>query len=332
MTKMLRWGLISTARINAKVIPAIRQSARSELSAIASRDKERARQYALDWNIPNAFGSYEDMLQSDQIDAVYISLPNNQHAEWSIKALQAGKHVLCEKPFAISLDEVNAMIAAAHKFGRVLAEAFMYLHHPQTHVVQDVIRSGKLGSIRALHGAFHFSLASLSDIRAIASMGGGSIWDVGVYPISYFQWMVGAAPTEVSGQMHLGPTGIDMTFSGQLTYPGGEIAVFTSSFKSPRNMRIDIYGAEGRLEITRPFADMENGQVKLISSSGAEEILTIPHKYLYLGQIEDMELSALEGKPQLLSLQATRSHVLTVLSLLQSAQDNRAVQCSWSLD
>src|SRR5512142_267830 len=137
----LRWGLLSTARINRSVIPPIRSSQRSELRAVASRDIVKAREYAKDWHIPHAYGSYEELLADDGIDVIYNPLPNHLHAEWSIKAMRAGKHVLCDKPMALSLQEVDAMIAASQQYDRVLTEAFMYRTHPQTLKVQEIVAS-----------------------------------------------------------------------------------------------------------------------------------------------------------------------------------------------
>jgi D-xylose 1-dehydrogenase (NADP+, D-xylono-1,5-lactone-forming) len=330
MTKILNWGLLSTARINAKLIPAIRLSGRSHLSAVASRDLNRARQYAAEFGIPHPFGSYSEMLASDVVDAIYISLPNDQHAEWTIRALEAGKHVLCEKPFALTSAEVEKMSSASRTSGKILTEAFMYLHHPQTRLILDAVRSGKIGQIRAIHGSFHFSLANLSDPRAILSQGGGSIWDIGVYPISFIQQIMISIPEEVSGWQHVGTTGVDMTFTGQMRYTSGVLAQFTSSFESPFHTHMDIFGSEGRIVITRPFSAIENGSVIIVSSSDVTEQLQIPAKHLYLGEIEDMERAALDGNAPLLSLSETASHVRTVLALLQSARENRPVACEWS--
>jgi xylose dehydrogenase (NAD/NADP) len=332
MTKILNWGLLSTARINAKLIPEIRMSGRSRLSAVASRDLNRARQYAVEFGIPYSFGSYTEMLASDVVDAVYISLPNDQHAEWTIRALEAGKHVLCEKPFALTAAEVEKMSSASRSSGKVLTEAFMYLHHPQTRLILDIVRSGKIGQIRAIHGSFHFSLANMSDPRAIPSQGGGSIWDIGVYPISYIQQIMGSIPEEVSGWQHIGTTSVDMTFAGQMRYANGVLAQFTSSFESPFHANLDIFGSEGRIIITRPFSSIENGSVSIISSNDVTEQIHIPAKHLYLGEIEDMERAALDGNTPLLSLPETASHVRTVLALLQSARENRPIACDWSLD
>src|SRR6476661_8484169 len=141
----LRWGLLSTARINRMIIPAVRASARSELTTVASRDIEKCRAYATEWQIPRTHGSYDALLADPGIDVVYIGLPNSLHVEWTVRSLEAGKHVLCEKPLALSMDEVDRIAAAAKAAGRIATEAFMYRHHPLTHVVEDVIRSGRLG-------------------------------------------------------------------------------------------------------------------------------------------------------------------------------------------
>ncbi len=157
-TTKVRWGLLSTANINHRLIPAIRASKRGELVAVASRSLPAAEKYAAKWNIPLAFGSYQEMLDSGKIDVVYISLPNHLHAEWSIRALQAGVHVLCEKPFAITLEQVDQMIETSRQTGRVLAEAFMYRHHPQTKIVGEWVHSGRLGEISLVSGVFNFKI------------------------------------------------------------------------------------------------------------------------------------------------------------------------------
>jgi predicted dehydrogenase len=152
----VRWGLLSTAHINRRLIPAIRASQRGDLVAVASRTPESAETYAQEWEIPTAFGSYEEMLASDTIDAVYIGLPNHLHAEWTIRALYNGLHVLCEKPFTLSLKEMDDVILTARETGKVVAEAFMYRHHPQMKIVDDWIREGRLGEINTVHGIFDF--------------------------------------------------------------------------------------------------------------------------------------------------------------------------------
>jgi predicted dehydrogenase len=192
--KKVRWGLLSTASINRRLIPPIRASQRGELVAVASRSQAAADAYAAEWGIPRAFGSYEAMLSSGEIDAVYVSLPNHLHAEWTIRALDHGLHVLCEKPFALTLAEVDSMTAAAARNGRALAEAFMYRHHPQTKIAGEWVREGKLGDLAVFRGTFSFYMENRENIRMRADDGGGSLWDVGVYPISFAQFLFGGPP------------------------------------------------------------------------------------------------------------------------------------------
>ncbi|MBL8049874.1 MAG: Gfo/Idh/MocA family oxidoreductase, partial [Anaerolineales bacterium] len=185
MEKILNWGLLSTARINRALIKPLRASKRTNLLAVASRNIDSAQAYAHEYKIPRAHGSYEDLLNDPDIDIIYNSLPNHLHAEWTIKALQAGKHVLCEKPLALTLDEVDAMISASQETGNVLAEAFMYRHHAQTLKAKEIVDSGVLGKLQLIKGAFSFFLNREHDYRNFKEMGGGSIWDVGCYPISF---------------------------------------------------------------------------------------------------------------------------------------------------
>src|SRR5512133_1486937 len=163
--KVLNWGLLSTARINRALIPPLQVSKRNQLFAVASRTQEAADKYAREQKIPRAYGSYEALLADPEIDVIYNPLPNHLHAQWTIKAVEAGKHVLCEKPLALSVQEVDAIMAAAQKHGRVVAEAFMYRHHPQTLKVQEIIKSGSLGTLKLIHGSFSFLLTREGDVR-----------------------------------------------------------------------------------------------------------------------------------------------------------------------
>ena len=326
MTTNIRWGLLSTARINRRVIPAIRASQRGELVAVASRSLENAQTYAKEWEIPQAFGSYEAMLVSGAVDAVYISLPNHLHAEWTIKALQAGVHVLCEKPFALTLDEVNAMIAAQAETGMVLAEAFMYRHHPQTKLAGEIVKSGKLGEIALVRGAFDFAFASRQNIRLDPKVGGGCLWDVGIYPVSLAQYFMGGAPETVSATLWIGDTGVDETFAGQMTYCGNRLAQISSSFRTPYHTFFEIIGTAGRLHITRPFTGVEDNTMTLFNAQGEAEVIPVPPKYLYLGEIEDMHAAILDGKPNYLSLAETRNHVKTVLALYEAARTGTVIR------
>ena len=331
--KKIRWGLISTANINRRVIPAIQISQRGDLVAVASRSLEKAENYAKEWNIPRAFGSYDELLKSGEVDAVYIGLPNHMHAKWSIKAMEAGLHVLCEKPFALSLDEVDAMIDIHNRTGKKLAEAFMYRHHPQTKIAGDLVNSSRLGEITLVRGIFNFSLnpkwreKTDPNVRLVPEWGGGCLWDVGVYPLSFAQYIFGGPPEWVVGTQWIGDFGVDETFYGQMGYPGGGIAQIGASFRSPFHTRVDIIGTQGRLELTRPFVGLEDKERSLTyhDSNGKSELISVPEEYLYLGEIEDLEGSILDGSSNYLSLNETRDHIKTALALYKSAEINEIV-------
>lgn len=316
----VRWGLLSTANINRRVIPAIRQSARGELVAVASRSQESADNYAHHWEVPHAFASYEAMLASEVVDAVYISAPNHLHAEWTVHALRAGKHVLCEKPFALTLADVDRMMAAAQETRRVLAEAFMYRHHPQMKLVEEFVQHGRLGEISLIHSVFNFQFKSRDNIRLAPELGGGCLWDVGIYPVSFAQLVMGGPPESVFGSQWLGETGVDEFFAGQLHYGDGRVAQISSSFTTPFHTRSVIIGARGRLRLSRPFTAVEESEMVFFPAEGAPEYVDIPEEPLYLGEIEDMHAAILDGQSNYLSLAETRNHIRTVLALYESAR------------
>jgi D-xylose 1-dehydrogenase (NADP+, D-xylono-1,5-lactone-forming) len=317
----LRWGLLSTAHINRRLIPAIRAARRSRLVAVSSRDALRAQQYAAEWNIPISFGSYEEMLASPEIDAVYISLPNHLHAEWTIKALHAGKHVLCEKPFAITLEEVDGMISAANATGKVLAEAFMYRFNPQTLLLRDWMLSGRIGELKQIHGWFSFTMSGTENVRLVPDWGGGSLWDVGVYPISFAQYMVGSPPDWVMGTKTLGVSGVDNLFTGTLHYAGGQVTQFHSSFALPYATRMILFGSEGTLVIDHPFTGMDqHPHFKWIDAQGKEHTVKVPRNELYRCEVEAIESAVFDGNPPVVTLQESRNHIRTVLALIESAQ------------
>jgi predicted dehydrogenase len=264
--KVLNWGLLSTARINRSLIPPLRASKRNRLLAVASRTQESADKYAREKKIPRAYGSYESLLADPEIDVIYIPLPNHLHAEWTIKAVEAGKHVLCEKPLALNVEQVDAMQAAARKHGRVVMEAFMYRHHPQTLKVQEIVKSGSLGTLKLIRGSFSFMLSRKGDVRLDPAMGGGSIWDIGCYPISYARSVFGENPLEVFGWQVTGPTGIDETFVGQMRFNHDVHAQFDCSFVIPFHAFMEIIGSAGTLNIPKPFQPYENLTIYLTAT------------------------------------------------------------------
>jgi predicted dehydrogenase len=325
----VRWGLLSTANINRKVIPAIRASERGSLAAVASRDLKKGEVYAAKWEIPHAFGSYEAMLESDLVDAVYISLPNHLHAEWSIRAMQAGKHVLCEKPLAISVEEVDAMAAASRQTGMALAEAFMYRHHPQMKIAGAWVSSGRLGEVSLVRGMFTFAIRDRGDVRLVPEYGGGSLWDVGVYPVSFAQYILGGPPDWVSATQWTGESGVDEVFSGLLHYPGERTAQVTSGLRLPFYTLAEVLGTEGRLVLPNPFVWNE-GQPKMtfVPKEGEPIEVPIPEQMLYLDEVEDMHAAILDGASNYVTLEESRNHIRTVVALYEAAREGRIVRVS----
>src|SRR5262245_8143498 len=240
----LRWGLLSTARINRLLIPAIRAGARSELTTVASRQLDRAQAYAAEWKIPLALGSYEALLADPAIDVIYNPLPNSLHVDWTIRALDAGKHVLCEKPLALTVEDVDRVADAAKRNGKVAAEGFMYRHQPLTHAVEAMVKSGRLGRIRGYNGAFTFPLTREGDGRCVPAVGGGSLWEVGCYPLGYSNLLAGAAPFEVFGWQQLAPTNIDLEFSAMMRYADGSVAHLDSGFIGPFRAEMEVVGTD----------------------------------------------------------------------------------------
>jgi D-xylose 1-dehydrogenase (NADP+, D-xylono-1,5-lactone-forming) len=325
--RKVRWGLLSTANINRRLIPAIRVSRRGELVAVASRDGARCKAYARKWNIPQSFDSYQAMLDSGRVDAVYISLPNHLHAEWSIRAMQAGVHVLCEKPFALSLEQADQMIAASQQTGRVLAEALMYLHHPQTKIMGEWAHSGRLGEISLVHGAFNFTVKTRDNVRLVDEYGGGCLWDVGIYPLSFAQYILGGPPTAVSGMQWVGDTGIDETFAGQLIYPGDRLAQISASFRTPYYTYVEIIGTQGRMTLNQPFTRLDDDRRLIFyPQEGDPREVPIPEQDLYIGEVEDMHAAILDGAQTYLGLSETRDRVRTILALYESARSGKTVQ------
>ncbi len=323
--KILHWGLLSTARINRSLIPPLRASKRNQLVAVGSRAQDSADKYAQEWKIPRAHGSYEALLANPEIDVIYNPLPNHLHAEWTIKAVEAGKHVLCEKPLALNVEEVDAIQSAARKHGRIVMEAFMYRHHPQTLKVQDLVKNGSLGTLKLIRGSFSYVLSREGDVRLKPEMGGGSIWDVGCYPISYARMIVGENPLEVFGWQVAGPTGIDETFAGQMRFANDVLAQFDSSFVIPFHTFMEIVGSDGTLNIPRPFRPGTDEKIYLTQGEKTE-IIKIPGQELYVGEVENMTDAILLGHEPRVSLDDSRANVAVIYSLLESARTGKSIK------
>ena len=321
----LRWGFLSTARINQALLSPLRSSARNELTTVASRDRERAQAYANERNIPRVFGSYEAMLADPDVDVIYNPLPNSMHMEWTIKAAQAGKHVLCEKPLAITVEEVDAITAAAQQAGVVVMEAFMYRHHPQTLKVKELVESGAIGKLQLIRGSFTFNISDENDVRLNSSLGGGSIWDIGCYPISYARLIAGAEPVEVFGWQKTGAaSGVDESFFGQLHFSNDVYAQFDSGFRTPQRTHLELVGDKGSITVKVPFTPKLNEEI-ILTNGDEKQVIITPGEELYLGEVENMADAILNGKATRMSLADSRSNVAAIKALLCSAQEGQPI-------
>jgi predicted dehydrogenase len=251
---VLRWGVLSTAKIGReKVIPGIQAAERCEVVAIASRDEDLARRTATDLGIQRAHGSYEALLEDPEVDAIYIPLPNHMHHEWTIAAARAGKHVLCEKPIALSSADAEEMAGVCADQGVRLMEAFMYRLHPTWVAVRELVGSGRIGELRAVQSWFSYFNDDAADIRNIREYGGGALMDIGCYSINLSRMLFGGEPTRVEASITRDPaSGVDVLTSALLEFGDG-IATFTCSTRAEPDQRVHVYGTEGRISVGIPF-------------------------------------------------------------------------------
>ena len=253
MTQKIRWGVLGVAKIaTVKVIPAMQRGSLTVIAAIASRDLGKAQQAAASLGIPKAYGSYEELIDDPAIDAIYNPLPNNLHLSWSIRAAEAGKHVLCEKPIALSVEETKELIAARDRTGVKMGEAFMVHVHPQWLRTLEIVRSGEIGELRAFNCVFSYNNRDPRNIRNLPELGGGAIMDIGCYPIHISRWIFGEEPRRVCALIDRDPEfGTDRLTSAMLDYPSGQ-AVFTCSTQMTPYQRMTFFGTEGRVEVEIP--------------------------------------------------------------------------------
>jgi predicted dehydrogenase len=297
----VRWGILSTADIGMKkVTPAIQRADNCEVVAIASRDADRAAAAASELGIPASYGSYEELLAAEDIDAVYIPLPNDLHARWTIAAAEAGKHVLCEKPLAMDLAEARTMIEACETAGVLFAEAFMYRQHPSWVEAMRLIREGAIGELLAVQTWFSYFNDDPTDIRNRMENGGGALMDIGCYAINMSRMLFEGEPSSVHASVRRDPTmGIDILTSAILEFPGGGQASFTCSTRTEPDQRVHIVGATGRIDIEIPFnapPDRET-RIRLTTGEGDAQVLTFPPIDQYTVQAETFARAILEDTP-----------------------------------
>ncbi|SFL54297.1 Predicted dehydrogenase [Gracilibacillus orientalis] len=327
----IKWGIISTANIAQKaVIPGIKESNTGEVLAIASRNLDNAKETAKELEIPVAYGSYEELLADSDIDAVYIPLPNHLHKEWSIKAMEAGKHVLCEKPIALNASETQEMDEASKKAGVVLVEAFMYRYHPRYQMIQELIQSGEIGEIRGIHGAFTFNNASAKEnVRYKKEWGGGSLYDVGVYPISAARMILKEEPQAATVHAFFSKEHdqVDMMSSGILEFDHGVALTFDCGMWADFRNRLEILGTEGRIEVPSAFVVSQNEQDHFYvhTSKGTKEV-EVPYVNQYALQADAIGQSIQKGETLPFPAKDAILNMKVLDACLTSAEERRRVE------
>lgn len=346
--RLLRWGLLGTARINDRIVRAVSRSERSTLAAVASRDVDRARSYADSHRIPLSFGSYEQMLASEEVDAVYVSLPNWLHAPWGVRVARAGKHALIEKPITICAGEMEELAEAARHNGVIVQEASMMRFHPQTAFVRRLVSDGVIGTPRWAQATFGFTLLYTDDIR-LDARGGGSLWDLGCYPITLFQAVLQARPVEVEGFIRRAGQPADMTFAAQILYEGGAMGQFVTSMEVAPSWSAEFAGARGRIRISYPWLSQvelpstvevvkQTSQAAALSRSGdnnrafgdeADNQLTERRVFeghdAYLEEVMAMEEMILDHQPSIYPLGESAVNMATIRALIESAERRKVV-------
>jgi len=301
----VRWGVLSTASVaREKVIPGIQRADRCRVVAIASRDPARAVEVAGQTGIPRAHGSYEALLADPTVDAVYIPLPNHLHAEWGVAAARAGKHVLCEKPLALTSADAERMIEVAEAEGVRLMEAFMYRLHPSWIAVRELVTSGRIGRLMAVQSWFSYFNDDPANIRNIRAFGGGALYDIGCYSVNLSRMLFGGEPTRVEASILRDPaSGVDIVASGLLEFAAG-VATFTCSTRAEDDQRVHVYGTDGRISIDIPFNIPPDRPTRIHVSHGGEppvhpatETITFDSADPYSVEAAAFAAAILDGRP-----------------------------------
>jgi D-xylose 1-dehydrogenase (NADP+, D-xylono-1,5-lactone-forming) len=322
MNGTVSWGFLSTANINDKLLAGAAESDRVDVIAVASRDAARAEAYARQRGIERAYGSYEELLGDPDVEAVYISLPNSLHVEWSIRALEAGKHVLCEKPLSRRPEDVERAFDVAERSARHLMEAFMYRHNPQTAKLKELVGGGAIGRLRLVRAAFSFPLGNAEDVRLDASLDGGGLMDVGCYCISGAR-LLGGEPERVYGEQVASESGVDELFSGTLRLQGDVLAEFDSGLVLPERDELEAIGEDGSLFLDDPW-HCQRPVIELRTAGGIEEI-AVEQENSYRLQLENMS-DAIRGEAEpLLGREDALGQARTIDAIYRSAAEGRPV-------
>lgn len=323
---MLRFGILSTARIGRElVIPAIQDAENCVVTAIASRDVAKARDLADRFSVPHAFGSYEEMLASNTIDAVYIPLPTSQHVEWTIKAADAGKHVLCEKPIALKASEIDALIEARDRNRVLVSEAFMVTYAPVWRKVRELLRAGAIGKLRHVQGAFTYFNRDPGNMRNIPALGGGGLPDIGVYPTITTRFVTEAEPLRVQATTERDPEfGTDIYSSVRADFGGFELSFYISTQMANRQIMV-FHGTEGFIEVKSPFNADRYGaeEVELTNQNhGISQIFRFQDSRQYRCEAEAFAARALGGEAEVVSLESSKRNQAFIDAIYRASEKN----------
>jgi D-xylose 1-dehydrogenase (NADP+, D-xylono-1,5-lactone-forming) len=318
----VQWGILSTARINGKLLAGAAQSQTAAVTAVASRDVIRAREYAEEHGIERAYGSYEELLADPQLDAVYISLPNSMHLEWTQRALCAGKHVLCEKPLGRRTADVQAAFALAEREGRLLMEAFMYRHNPQTLRMTELVRDGAIGRLRLVRGAFSFALGDEANVRLDPGLDGGALMDVGCYCVSAARLLAGE-PERVTGEQVLGGGGVDVAFTGTMRFADQVLGHFDAGIVLAGRDELEVVGENGSLYLDDPWHCLEP-VIEVRRDEGVERI-ELERVNSYMLELDNLS-AAIRGEAEpLLGRDDALGQARAIEALYESAAGGQAV-------
>jgi len=291
--------------------------------AVASRTRERAEACAREWSVPRAVEGYDVLLADPAIDAVYIPLPNSDHVRWTLAAIAAGKHVLCEKPIALDPADVGRIAHAATAANAIVEEGYMYRHEPQTARVVELIEDGAIGAVRAIVSGFTFALDREANIRLDPDLGGGALWDVGCYPVSYAQLLTGTAPKLVFGTANWDARGVDDEFVGMLRYDSSATASIYAGFRAEYRTWLEIFGTDGALTVPNPFKPGPLEVIELERGATVERITIPGSAEIFVREIEDFEAAVLDGAPPTVSLAESQQTVATLVALYAAARELR---------
>jgi D-xylose 1-dehydrogenase (NADP+, D-xylono-1,5-lactone-forming) len=319
----VKWGIISTARINRLFLTGARQSSDVEILAVASRSQTSAEEYARAESIPRAYDSYDALLADPDIEAVYIPLPNALHVEWSIRALEAGKHVLCEKPLSRHPAQIERAFDVAAAKDRILMEAFMYRHNPQTHRVRELVQAGAVGRLRMIRASFSFPLTREGDVRMASDLEGGGLMDVGSYCVSGARWLAGE-PERVSAEQAIGGDGIDVTLAGTLRFPDDVLAHFDCGLALANRHDLEVTGDEGSLFVADPWHCRKPG-IQLRRDDAEDEWIAFEPVDSYRLEAENLS-AAIRGEAQpLLGRADALGQARAIKALYQAADSGQTV-------